>query len=77
MAAGHSGFNHVRTPITNYSIILISYHLGKNLVEIDLKALATQYGILIINQTLGLGTNGIRGMAMGQNYQLNFHNLDR
>ena len=52
--------------------MLISNHLGKNLVEIDLKALATQYGILIINQTLGLGTNGIRGMATGQNYQLKF-----
>ncbi len=77
MTVGHSGFNHARTPITNYSIMLISNHLGKNLVEIDLKALATQYDILIINQTLRPGTNGIRGMATGQNYQLNIQNFDR
>ena len=57
--------------------MLLSKHLDKNVVKIDLKALATQQDFLIINQTLGLGTNGIRGMATAQNYQLNFHNFDQ
>ena len=52
MPAGHSSFNHVQTPITNRSIMPLSNHLDKNVVKIDLKALATQQDFLIINQII-------------------------
>ena len=77
MTVGHSGFNHVGIPITSRSIMLISNHLVKNVVEINIKALAAQQDILIINQTLRPGANGIRGMALVQNYQRIIQKFDR